>query len=243
MTPTPAPTTSDAEVLASGVPPVVEMLPLVRGIAHKVAGLVGGLVQAEELYGAGVTGLMIAREDHEEARNFRVYAAYKIQGAMLDDLREMDWAPTTVGRVKRLLERITRNLEIQWKRHIEGDEVADALGLRPANYEKLRSEWRRIPLWSLQTMPMLALGVIDENALSPEELYQTAEIDDAVVEAVNGLETTERRVISFYYFEDETMSEVAEHIGRKEPRTWQIHEKAIRRLRAELRDIAIEGVT
>jgi RNA polymerase sigma factor for flagellar operon FliA len=228
---------------------ILEHTPLIRYVAGRVAMRLPPHVPLEDLYSAGVLGLIDAVDKFDPRQNvkFKTYAEFRIRGAILDELRAMDWVPRSVRRKSSKLEDAYHTIQNQLGRAASDEEVASALGVSLDEFFHLLDEVKGVNLLSLDDQNNL-LGQLDSDqvleALGREDnedpLTQLglAELRRAVAAAIEGLPEKEKLVVSLYYYDELTMREIGEVLGYTESRISQMHTKAILRLRARLRDVA-----
>lgn len=228
---------------------ILEHTPLIRYVAGRIAMRLPSHVPLEDLYSAGVLGLIDAVDKYDPRQNvkFKTYAEFRIRGAILDELRAMDWVPRSVRRKSSKLEDAYHTVQNQLGRAASDEEVASALGVSLDEFFHLLDEVKGVNLLSLddQNSPLAnldseqvleALGREDNE--DPLTQLGLAELRRAVASAIEGLPEKEKLVVSLYYYDELTMREIGEVLGYTESRISQMHTKAILRLRARLRDVA-----
>lgn len=229
---------------------ILEHTPLIRYVAGRIAMRLPAHVVLDDLWSAGVLGLIDAVDKFDPGKKvlFKTYAEFRIRGAILDELRSMDWVPRSVRRKSSSLEGVYNKLQHQLGRPAEDEEVAAELGVELDEFYRLLDEVRGVNLLSLddQESPLSkldsetvlkALGKEGEGE-DPLVLLGLAELRHQVARAIEGLPDKEKLVVSLYYYDELTMREIGEVLGYTESRISQMHTKAILRLRARLRDLA-----
>jgi RNA polymerase sigma factor for flagellar operon FliA len=229
---------------------ILEHTPLIRYVAGRIAMRLPSHVSLDDLMSAGVLGLIDAVDKYDPAKKvqFKTYAEFRIRGAILDELRAMDWVPRSVRRKSSNLEEIYNKLQNQLGRPAEDEEVAEALGISLEEFYRLLDEVRGVNLLSLDDSEgplskldsetvLKALGRQEEGE-DPLVLLGLAELREQVAQAIAGLPEKEKLVVSLYYYDELTMREIGEVLGYTESRISQMHTKAILRLRARLRDLS-----
>jgi RNA polymerase sigma factor for flagellar operon FliA len=227
---------------------LVEHLPQVQYIARRVHDRLPSQVPIEDLYHAGVLGLMEALEryDPEKQVQFKSYAKFRIRGAILDSLRAMDWSPRSLRRQAREVEQAHERLRQRLGRSPTEPEVAEEIGLSIEDYQRLLGDIGGLGLGSLEKETgengeeSELLRYRPDTGDDPYTLCLRSELQQRVAEAIAELETQEQRVLALYYQEELTMREVGEVIGVGESRVSQIHSAAMVKLRARLRRRAQE---
>ena len=221
---------------------VSEYLPLVRYVALQYVGRRPAQIELDDLADAGVIGLIDALDKFDPSREvqFRTYAQFRIRGAILDELRNLDWAPRSLrARVSKLND-VRARLEQELGRAPEESELAAALDMDPGELRLLVGEAKGLRVWSLDQFNPGADGGIGRSF--PESLVAPESFDPRYVLArkeqgrllrrvVESLPPVERYVMWFYYFEEITMRKIGELLGVSESRVSQIHSKAVKRLR------------
>lgn len=228
---------------------ILEHTPLIRYVAGRIAMRLPAHVPLDDLISAGVLGLIDAVDkfDPEQNVKFKTYAEFRIRGAILDELRAMDWVPRSVRRKSTQLEEIFQQLQHQLGREPTDDEAAAELGVSLDQFYGLLDQVKAVNLLSLDDQENPLLGQLDADqvlaALGREESEDPlarlglAELRSQVAKAIAGLPEKEKLVVSLYYYDELTMREIGEVLGYTESRISQMHTKAILRLRARLRDV------
>ncbi|MFO7783483.1 MAG: FliA/WhiG family RNA polymerase sigma factor [Thermodesulfobacteriota bacterium] len=226
---------------------ILEYAPLVKTIAGRLGMRLPQHVSQDDLVSAGIMGLLDAVEKFSADKGvaFKSYAEFRIRGAMLDELRAMDWVPRSVRRNARQLEAAFSKVENENMRPAKDEEVAEELGIDMASYYALLDETRGISLISddelHQAVPKephdfrLFKTPAELSPGNPSDTLDLAEIKDVIAEAIQRLPKTERIVVSLYYYEELTMKEIGEVMDYTESRISQLHTKAVLRLRCSLR--------
>ena len=209
--------------------------PLVRTVAHRVAAGLPAYVDVSDLVQIGYFGLLAAIErfDPERGLRFETYAAQRIRGAILDDLRAQDWVPRTVrGRVRDRA-RASEQLQTRLRRTATDDEVAAELGI---TVEDLRAHREPVQLVSVEALDEQGGNVADlvtAEAADPGELLDARETVAMLRAAVLLLEERDRAVIRLYYAENRTLADIGRALGVTESRVCQLHSRAVLRLRGK----------
>jgi RNA polymerase sigma factor FliA len=214
--------------------------PLVRSVAHRVATSLPSHVDVGDLVQAGVFGLVdaVERFDPERCPRFESYAAQRIRGAILDELRAQDWVPRTVRGRARELERARDLLEARLGRLPTDQELAADLGVP---LRDLRSGRRQVQLVSVEALDetgALSDVLADDTAVDPGAAVQDRETVRQLSRAVGELGERDRDVIRMYYLENRTLAEIGRALGVTESRVCQLHSRLVGRLRGRLRDQA-----
>lgn len=215
-------------------------LPHVKFIADRIAVKLPPSVEADDLYSAGVIGLIDAIDKFDTLRGvlFKTYAELRIRGAILDSLRELDWVPRSVRRRAREVEAAYAEIEQQKGRPAEEMEVAVRLGMNLRDFHSLMSELQGLTITGLDQ------GEDDDDSrhkqivLDPRDTplsnFEKTELRDNLAAAIDELPERERQVIALYYVEELTMKEIGQVLGVTESRVSQMRTQAIVRLRGKL---------
>lgn len=215
--------------------------PLVKRIAYHLMARLPPSVQVDDLIQAGMLGLLDSAKhyDPRQGASFETYAAIRIRGAMLDELRRNDWAPKSVHRKSREVAAAVHRVEMATGRDAADHEVAAALGISLDEYHQILQDASASRLMSFED-----LG-IDEGALgellpekAPPPLTEVLESRFAahLVEAIAGLPERERLILSLYYDEQLNLKEIGAVLKVSESRVSQLLSQAHLRLRARLKD-------
>ncbi|MCZ6781941.1 MAG: FliA/WhiG family RNA polymerase sigma factor [Proteobacteria bacterium] len=226
---------------------VLEHTPLIRYIVNRIAVRLPSHIDLDDLHNTGVIGLMDAIEKYDPEKNckFKTYAEFRIKGAILDQLRSLDWVPRSVRQKSRRLERAYGEVEQRLGRSASEDEVADSLGLQIEKFHELLNQVRGISLVNLEeirgTNPDgdrsggFADIIEDVHSENPFASLKLSETKHVIGDTIGTLPEKERLVISLYYYEDLNMKEIGNILGITESRVCQIHTKSVLRLRSKLK--------
>ena len=228
---------------------VLEHLPQVRYIARRIHERLPQQVPLEDLISAGVVGLMEAVHHFDASKNvqLKTYAKIRIQGAILDSLRDLDWGPRSLRRKAREVERVQQKLRADLGHQPTEMELAAEMDLDLAQLQQLLGDLRGLALGSLQAL-VPEDGQPEDmcrympNAPDESPLYQClrSELMECLTTAISELPPRERQLLALYYVEELTMKEVGAVIGLGEARICQIHSAALIRLRTRLRELLDE---
>ena len=220
---------------------LLEQMPQVRYIARHIHDRLPQHVPIEDLVHAGVLGLMDALTKYDEARQvqFKTYAKFRIRGAILDSLRELDWSPRDLRRKARLVEMTSGRLSQELGRSATEQEIASELDLTLDSFQHLLSELEGLDLGSFHVENNekdhdddLCEYLPGNPEESPYFLTMKSELHGFLVRAIEELSEKEQQVLSLYYYEELTMKETGAVLGVGESRVSQIHSLALLRLRA-----------
>jgi RNA polymerase sigma factor for flagellar operon FliA len=225
---------------------VLRYVSLVKYVAGRLAIGLPPSVQADDLISSGILGLMdaIDKYDLERDTRFETYAVTRIRGAILDELRALDWIPRSTRQKARRLESVYVELEGTLGRSANIDEVARRMKLSTEAFYGLLDEVRSTNLVSLDEyvqgkdgdgQTRLVDAVEDRESLDPTERIDINDLKEVMNGAILRLPARERLVIALYYYEELTLKEIGAILNVSESRISQIHTKAVLRLRGKLR--------
>jgi len=230
---------------------LLELLPQVRYVARRIHGRLPSHVPFEDLLQAGVLGLLDALRKFDPRRKVRIesYMKFRIRGAILDELRSLDWSPRELRRKGRRLEQVDQQLRARLGRDPAVPELAEAMGISLGQFHQLLGELRGLELASLQQMVMVteeglerdhASRLASPETSSPLAFCSGQERRARLETALRRLPEKERLVLTLYYYEELTMKEVGKVLAVVESRVSQIHSMALLHLRANLQGAAQE---
>jgi RNA polymerase sigma factor FliA len=224
---------------------IVHYSPLVKYVAGRVAvGLPQNVDQAD-LVSYGIFGLIdaIDKFDLERGYKFETYAIARIKGAILDELRSIDWVPRSVRAKARAIEKAYGKLESELHRSPSDAELAEELDLTESQLQSTLSQISFIGLVALDEMlsvggdrgESITLGdTVADSGQGPVAAYEVEEMRQILAEAINRMPEREKIVLTLYYYEGLTLSEIGEVLGVTESRVCQIHTKAVIQLRSKI---------
>lgn len=225
---------------------ILHYSPLVKYVAGRVSANLPQTVDNADLISYGIFGLIDAIEKFDTSRGikFETYAIARIKGAIIDELRSLDWVPRSVRARARDIERAIMKLESELRRSPEDAEVAAELGI---SVRELHDTFTKLSytsvvsfeeLWSpgadREEKTTLISMVRDDTAEDPVVMFESEEIKDILAGAIERLPERERTVVVLYYYEGLTLKEIGQVLGVTESRVSQLHTKAVLRLRARL---------
>ena len=211
---------------------------LVKRIASHLAARLPETVEIEDLIQVGLMALLEAARNYSETRGakFETFASIRIRGAMLDEVRNQNWAPRSYFRKRRELSRAIRAVENRVGRPPESREVADELGVTIEEYNKLLADTSAGPLFSLDDQSEQSSRREPEarSDVDPRLNLESEEFQASIAECITRLPEREATVLALYYQEELHLKEIGEVLGVTESRVCQIHRQALARLRAQL---------
>lgn len=217
-------------------------LPLVRYNAERIYTRLPDEVDIEDLMSAGLFGLMDAIDAFELERNvkFETYCAPRIRGAILDELRAMDWVPRLVRQRTSRVESARQKFEMAFGRPPTQQELADFLQLAGEEFEKVQRDSRAVGTHSITRRFATSDGsrelreidvVKDEASSNPLHEMQRRDLKDMITK---GLSRAERLIVILYYYEGMTMKEIGATLDLSESRVSQMHSSILARLKAQM---------
>ncbi|HKO21399.1 MAG TPA: FliA/WhiG family RNA polymerase sigma factor [Candidatus Eisenbacteria bacterium] len=219
--------------------------PLVKYVVDRLALHLPKSVERDDLISAAIIGLFDALEKYDASKGtkFETYAIWRIRGAILDELRSLDWASRSIRRKARNVEEVARELGQKLGRAATEEEVADALNLSPVELSRLMDEVHGTALLSLsksvssdedQDFIQLEDIVDDPSHKDALEVIESDEAREVLLETIDGLPEQQRLVVALYYYEEMTLKEIGEALHISESRVSQIHTRAVKTLKGRL---------
>lgn len=220
---------------------VQRFAPLVKRIAFHLMARLPSSVQVDDLVQNGMIGLLDAMDRFETGHGaqFETYAAQRIRGAMLDGLRENDWLPRGLRRDLRRIEQAITQLEQVHGRSPSEKELAEAMGMTLAEYQKMLGEARGHQLlyfedFSDEGEDGFLEHHLSDQASDPLSLLEEQNVRKLLVASIGDLPEREKLMMALYYEQDLNLREIGEVMGVTESRVCQLHSQAISRLRAKI---------
>ena len=219
---------------------VMEHVGLVRALAGRLAHRVPSQVEVSELISVGVLGLIDAASRFKPTLGvpFDAFARRRIHGAMLDALRELDWAPRSVRKLGRTMDGTMARLRHELGREPEEGEIAGALNVSETEYGRMLDQLKTAELASIRQATnedgVNSLEVAVDPGEGPYQKLEREELRQLLAEAITELPERERHILALYYQEELTLAEIGEVIGVGESRVSQLRTQAIGRLRSHL---------
>lgn len=224
---------------------ILTYTPLIKYIATRLASRLPSNICLDDLISSGIIGLIDAIDKFDLAKNvqFKTYAEFRIKGAMLDELRSLDWVPRSVrGKISQL-ESTYSSMEQKLGRSATDDEMALALGLSLEEFYKLLDETKAVSFMDIELLKQNSselrgsnfADLLEQESFDPFLALSFSQIRDLVAQAITELNDKEKLIISLYYFEELTMKEIGLVLDYTESRISQMHSKAVLRLRTKLK--------
>ena len=229
---------------------VLQYAPLIKYIASRLALRLPSHISMEDLISSGIIGLIDAVQKFDPSKNinFKTYAEFRIKGAMLDELRSLDWIPRSVRKKTHLIEDAYAQLQRRLGRPAEAEEVAELMGLELEEFYQLLDETKAVSVVALEEGRKSPGGhagylehevletIQDDNARDSLLAVHFSGLQEIMVQAIEALPDKEKLLISLYYYEELTMKEIGQIMGYTESRISQLHTQAMYRLKHKLRE-------
>ena len=221
---------------------ILEHLPQVRLVARKIHERLPDSVCLEDLLSAGVIGLINAIDNFDPRQNVKLktYAEFRIRGAILDSLRQTDWAPRLKRRQAREFEAAISRAEQRLGRTPEEEEIALELNISLDEYRQKLTEMEALNIGELEFIrdenetPVILKYTASPEEESPAVMLERAELERLIASSIDRIPKVEKTVLSLYFYEELTLREIAEVMGIHLSRVSQIKSQAILRLRTSL---------
>jgi RNA polymerase sigma factor FliA len=217
-------------------------LPLVEFVSNRLAVGLPKNVSKDDLMSFGIMGLIDAVEkfDYLRGLQFETYASWRIRGSIIDGLRQGDWVPRSVREKAKKVEEAYQKLEQQYLRTVTDEEISSYLQVSVQEFHQMVQDIAITTVCSIddpirdeESETRLSL-LVDEKAKNPEFAVNEFFLKEMLAKSIERLTEKERTVISLFYFEDLSLSEIAEVMSLSPSRISQLHSKAILRLRGSL---------
>ena len=221
---------------------IIEYAPLVKLVAGRLSMYLGYNVEYDDLVGYGVFGLIDAIDKFDMLKDvkFETYASLRIRGAILDQIRKMDWIPRTIRQRQKKIETVMKEIEASKGRSATDEEIAGALGITDEEYTDWQSQMKITGIVSLNEYIEQGgselVGDRQRNAgfEMPEEVVEQVELKEKLKESLEVLTEKERKVVVLYYYEDLTLKEISHVMEVSESRVSQLHTKALVKMKTRL---------
>jgi RNA polymerase sigma factor for flagellar operon FliA len=227
---------------------ILEYLPLAKAIALRVHENLPASTDLDDLVHAGILGLFDAATKYRPDTNvpFSAYAKHRIKGAMLDSLRQLDWASRDMRRRHKEVEAVVRKLSLAFQRTPTDEEVAEELGVDLDRWHRMKSELRNVGLVSGSSRPnddesLPAPDFPTKPETHPDNMYARREMRSVLGTVIKTLPGRHQQVILLYYTNEMTMREIGDHLGINESRVSQIHKVALSKLQTSLQMAGIQS--
>lgn len=225
---------------------ILEYAPLVKLVAGRLSMYLGYNVEYEDLVSYGIFGLIDAIDKFDALKDvkFETYASLRIRGAILDQIRKMDWIPRTIRQKQKKIDQAIREIETKYGRSATDEEIAENLGITNEDYLDWQSQMKVTNVVSLNEfmeqggsdIPNNSSGGYNSSAQfdGPEEVIEREELKRILAEALELLTEKEQKVIVLYYYEDLTLKEISSILEVSESRISQLHTRALQKMKVKL---------
>ncbi len=222
---------------------IVEYAPLVKVVAGRLSMYLGYNVEYDDLVGYGVFGLIdaIDKFDPTKAVKFETYASLRIRGAILDQIRKMDWIPRTIRQKQKQIEDAIKKIEAETGASATDEAIAKELGLSDSEYADWQSQMAVTNVISLDEFNENASDdnkggrdTIADDSAGPEDVIEEKELKKTLADALELLTEKERKVILLYYYEELTLKEISNILEVSESRVSQLHIKGLAKMKTKL---------
>ena len=220
---------------------IIEYAPLVKLVAGRLSMYLGHNVEYDDLVSYGIFGLIDAIDKFDLAKNvkFETYASLRIRGAILDQIRKMDWIPRTVRQRQRKMDEAIKQIEMRTGKNATDEELARELGLTEDELCNWQSQMKVTNVVSLNEFeengPEPVIDTSNKSHFAqPEDVVEEAELKETLVAALDLLTEKERKVIELYYYEEMTLKEISKILEVSESRVSQLHTKGLLKTRKRM---------
>ena len=221
---------------------ILEYIPLVKVVAGRLSMYLGYNVDYEDLCSYGIFGLIdaIDKFDKEKDVKFETYASLRIRGAILDQIRKLDWIPRTVRQRQRQLDTAMRELENELGRPATDDELAKRVGISEDELSDWQNQCKVSNVVSLNEYLETGADISNETGGasrhfdSPESSFLKDELKEKLIESLDVLTEKEKNVVVLYYYEELTLKEISNVLEVSESRVSQLHTKALNKMKGIL---------
>lgn len=224
---------------------IIEHYPLVQKVVNSIRSRLPSHADLDELHSAGVGGLVDAsiKLNPKKEESFGAYASMRIRGAIMDELRKLDYMPRSARQDAKKISKTRDELEKNLGREASDEEVRDKLDLSKRQFSKVLRRTQNLAFISLNDdstksgeVRDLSEIIPDENASTAIEKIEKKELSKLLKDRLCSLPDKQRTIIERYYFEEKKLAEIAGEFGVSEARICQIHAQAIKSLRAKFRN-------
>ena len=224
---------------------ILEYAPLVKLVAGRLSMYLGYNVEYDDLVSYGIFGLIDAIDKYDYAKEvkFETYASLRIRGAILDQIRKMDWIPRTIRQKQKRIDAVCKDIETRLGRSATDEEIASELGISDDEYLEWQSQMKITNVVSLnEYMEQGAEVPAEGNQFttsrfdSPEEYIEKEELKKVLEESLEQLTEKEKKVILLYYYEDLTLKEISNVLEVSESRISQLHTRALQKMKTKTGD-------
>ena len=220
---------------------IIEYASLVKIVAGRLSMYLGYTVEYDDLVGYGTFGLIDAIDKYDLMKGvkFETYASLRIRGAILDQIRKMDWIPRTLRQKQKKMDQAYQKLEIEHGRVGTDEEVAQEIGISTEELTNWQNQTKVTNVFSLDDFLDQGAEVRVDSDCSlqfeqPERVMEKEEMKETLIKTLEMLTENEKKVITLYYYEDLTLKEISHILEVSESRVSQLHTKALQKMRQRL---------
>ncbi len=222
---------------------ILEYAPLVKTVAGRLSMYLGYNVEYDDLVSYGIFGLIDAIDKFDAMKEvkFETYASLRIRGAILDQIRKMDWIPRTIRQKQKQIDSVIRQIEAETGKSASDEEIAQKLGITEEEFADWQSQMKITGLVSLNEYIEQGSDVSQDSGqhtsarfVSPEENVEKQELTKVLGEALELLTEKENKVITLYYYEDLTLKEISNVLEVSESRVSQLHTRALQKMKVKM---------
>jgi RNA polymerase sigma factor for flagellar operon FliA len=220
---------------------IIEYAGLVKLVAGRLSMYLGYNVEYDDLVGYGTFGLIdaIDKFDYTKGFKFETYASLRIRGAILDQIRKMDWIPRSIRQKQRKIDMAYQSLEIKYGRSVSDEEVAKELDISLEELENWQNQAKITNIVSLdEFLEQGSEGKVEQSLTTtythPEKIVEQQELKELLMKTLDTLTEKEKKVIILYYYEELTLKEISRILEVSESRISQLHTKALQKMKAKL---------
>ena len=220
---------------------ILEYAPLVKLVAGRLSMYLGYNVEYDDLVSYGIFGLIdaIDKFDSMKAVKFETYASLRIRGAILDQIRKMDWIPRTIRQKQKKIDAAMKEIELSKGRAATDEEIAENLGISNEDYLDWQSQMKITGIVSLNEFMESGSEVPAEQSNQhrfegPEEVVEKEELKKVLEQALELLTEKEKKVILLYYYEELTLKEISNVLEVSESRVSQLHTRALQKMKTKI---------
>lgn len=222
---------------------ILEYAPLVKIVAGRLNMYLGYNVEYDDLVGYGIFGLIdaIDKFDYGKGVKFETYASLRIRGAILDQIRKMDWIPRSLRQKQKKIDAAISKIENTYGRNATDEEIAKEIGIDTDELQNWQGQAKITNIVSLDEFIEASgekeMGFVRTNAFEqPENVVMKNELKQQLADSLTSLTEKERKVILLYYYEELTLKEISVVLEVSESRVSQLHTKALQKMKAKLGD-------
>lgn len=220
---------------------ILEYAPLVKVVAGRLSMYLGYSVEYDDMVSYGVFGLIDAIDKFDTTKEvkFETYASLRIRGAILDQIRKMDWIPRTIRQRQKQMDTVMKEIEQRTGREATDEEVAAGLGISPDEFLEWQTQLKANNIISLNEYVEQGSDISSEKSPvgsyeMPEAVVEKSELKEMLEEALGLLTEKEKKVVLLYYYEDLTLKEISRILEVSESRISQLHTKALQKMKTKM---------